>query len=116
EEPMIPGRQYLLKCATKTVLASVTALKHRIDVSDLGHAPARALEQNDVGLCNLALAEPIAFDPYAENRTTGSFLLIDRFTNATAGAGIIQFALRRATNIPVQHMDIDKAARAALKR
>ncbi len=116
EEPMLPGRQYLLKSAARTVLASVTALKHRIDVADLGRAPARLLEQNDIGLCNLSLAEPIAFDPYAENRTTGSFILIDRYTNATVGAGMIQFALRRATNIPVQHVAVDKRARADQKR
>ena len=113
DEPMFPGRQYLMKSATQTVLASVTALKHKIDVADLGRVPARALEQNDIGLCNLSLAEPIAFDSYGENRTTGSFILIDRYNNATVGAGMIQFALRRASNIPIQHVDVDKRARAA---
>jgi bifunctional enzyme CysN/CysC len=116
DEPMFPGRQYLLKTAAKTVAASVTALKHKIDVADLGAQPARALAQNDIGLCNLSLAEPVAFDPYRENRTTGSFILIDRYTDATVGAGMIRFALRRASNIPVQHVDVDKRARAALKR
>jgi bifunctional enzyme CysN/CysC len=115
EEPMFPGRRYVLKSGAKSVLASITALKHKVDVTDLGHEAARTLEQNDIGLCNLELSEPIAFDPYRENRTTGSFVLIDRYTNATVGAGMIEFSLRRAANIPIQHVDIDKRARATLK-
>ncbi len=114
-EPMLPGRQYLMKIGHKTLTASITALKHKIDVEDLGQMPARSLGQNDIGLCNLALSQAVAFDAYERNRTTGSFILVDQFTNATVGAGMIRFALRRATNIHIQKLDIDKNARASLK-
>ena len=113
-EPMLAGRRYLLKLGARTTLASITAVKHRLDIETLGHAAARELHQNEIGLCNISLAEPIAIDPYIESRTTGSFILIDRFTNATAGAGMIQFSLRRASNIHHQPIDVDKGARAAL--
>ena len=83
----------------------MTALKHRIDVDNGSHVAARTLALNEIGFCNLATAQPIAFDPYAKNRETGGFILIDRLTNETAGAGMIDFALRRASNIHRQADD-----------
>ncbi|WP_018701371.1 sulfate adenylyltransferase subunit CysN [Amorphus coralli] len=112
---LMPGRPYLFKCGTKTVTASITELKHRIDVDTFEHLAAKTLTLNEVGTVNLSLSEPIAFDAYADNPETGAFILVDRLTNQTVGAGMIRFALRRAANIHLQALDIDKAARAALK-
>ena len=115
EECLLPGRQYLLKTANRTVPATVTALKHKINVNTLTHASGKTLELNEVGVCNLSLAQPIAFDSYKDNRRTGSFILIDRRTNATIGAGLIDFSLRRAQNVHWQDLDVDKTARAQAK-
>ena len=115
EEELLPGRQYLLKIGARTVPASVTELKHKIDVNTLDHSAAKTLTLNEVGYGNFSLAQPIAFDPYAENRDTGGFIMIDRFTNATVGAGMIDFGLRRATNVHWQALDVDKSARARQK-
>jgi bifunctional enzyme CysN/CysC len=115
EEPLLPGRSYLLRIGTNTLPAQVTALKHRIDVNTLERRPGRTLGLNEIGFCNLSTASPVAFDAYADNRRTGAFILIDRFTHATAGAGMIAFGLRRATNIHRQSHLVDKTARAALK-
>ncbi len=115
EAPLLPGRPYLLKCGAKTVNATVTDLKHRIDINTFEHLAAKKLDLNEVAFCNLALSEPIAFDPYEANHDTGSFILIDRRTNATVAAGLIWFGLRRATNIHWQALDVDKAARSHLK-
>jgi bifunctional enzyme CysN/CysC len=115
EEPMLPGRQYLLKLGTNTVPAQVTDLKHKIDVNTLEHLAAKTLHLNEIGVCNLSLTTPIAFDPYTSNRDMGGFILIDRFTNATVAAGMIDFRLRRATNVHWQALDVNKDARAALK-
>jgi bifunctional enzyme CysN/CysC len=114
EEAMLPGRSYLMRIGTKYVPARVTRLKHRVDVNSLEHIAARTLELNEVGVCNVDTATPVAFDAYAENRATGAFILIDRFTHATAGAGMISFGLRRATNVHRQSLLIDKAARERL--
>jgi bifunctional enzyme CysN/CysC len=115
EEPLLPGRGYLMKAGGRTVSATVSDLKHQVDVETFKPLAAKTLELNDIGLCNLALAEPIAFDLYDDNRTTGSFILIDRFTNATVAAGMIRFGLRRATNIHWQALSVDRRARAELK-
>jgi bifunctional enzyme CysN/CysC len=115
DEELLPGRQYLLKLGTATVPAQVSALKHKIDVNVLDHLAAKTLTLNEVGYVNLSLAQPLAFDPYRENRDTGGFILIDRFTNATVGAGMIDFSLMRATNVHWQALDINKQARAAMK-
>jgi bifunctional enzyme CysN/CysC len=114
-EHLLPGRQYLLKNQTRTLPAQVTELKHRLDVDSLEHNAAKVLELNEVGFANISTAEPIAFDPYAENRDGGGFILIDRFTNATVAAGMIDFPLRRASNIHWQALDVDRSARARLK-
>jgi len=111
EEPMLPGRSYLMRIGARYVPARVTSLKHKVDVNTLEHIAGRTLGLNEIGLCNLSTASPVAFDPYTENRETGAFILIDRFTNTTAGAGMISFGLRRATNIHRQDVLVDKAAR-----
>jgi bifunctional enzyme CysN/CysC len=114
EEAMLPGRSYLMRIGTRFVPARVTSLKHKVDVNTLEHIAAKTLALNEIGLCNLATATPVAFDAYADNRDTGAFVLIDRFTNATAGAGMITFGLRRATNIHRQSLLVDKSSRVRL--
>ena len=114
DEAMLPGRSYLLRIGTRYVPARITNLKHKVDVNTLEHIAGKTLGLNEIGLCNIATATPVAFDPYEENRETGAFILIDRFTNATAGAGMITFGLRRATNIHRQDLLVDKASRSRL--
>jgi len=113
DELLLPGRPYLLKIGTRTVTATVSRIKHKINVNTFEHVAGRTLELNEIAFCNFALSSPVPFDPYEANHTTGSFILIDRMTNATAGAGMIDFALRRASNIHYQAMKVDKAVRAA---
>jgi bifunctional enzyme CysN/CysC len=115
EEPLLPGRQYLLKLGTATVPAQITGLKHKIDVNTLEHLAAKTLKLNEIAVCNLSLSSPIAFDPYAVGRDMGGFILIDRFTNATVAAGMVDFGLRRASNVHWQALDVNKEARAAQK-
>jgi bifunctional enzyme CysN/CysC len=115
EEPMLPGRRYLMRMGTRVVPATVTTIKHRLDGETLGKLAGTDLGLNEIGQCNLSTASPVAFDPYAENPETGGFILIDRFTHATVAVGMVSFALRRATNIHLQHLSVDKAARARLK-
>jgi len=112
---LLPGRSYWLQIGARTVTASITEIKHRIDVNTQEALAAKRLSLNEVGVCNLSLDEPIAFEPYARNRALGGFILIDRQTNATVGAGTLDFALRRAGNVHWQHLDVDKAARARIK-
>ncbi len=116
DEPMLPGRPYLLKIGAKTVTATITDIKYQVNVNTLEHIAAKKLELNAIGVCNLSLDRPIAFDPYQVNRDTGGFILIDRLSNKTVGAGLLHFALRRAHNIHLQHVDVDKQARSNLKR
>jgi len=115
EQPLVPGRSYLLKIGTRTVAATVTALKHRINVETLAQLADKTLGLNEIGFCNLSTATPVAFDPYKANRHTGAFILIDRLTNETAGAGMIAFGLRRASDIRWQQLTIGPEQRAALK-
>ncbi len=115
EEKLYPGRQYLLKTANRIVPATVTELKHKINVNTLEHMSGKTLELNEIAFCNFSLSAPIAFDPYQENRRTGSFILIDKRSNATIGAGLIDFSLRRAQNVHWQDLDVDKQARASAK-
>ncbi|WP_395443173.1 sulfate adenylyltransferase subunit CysN [Caulobacter sp. UC70_42] len=115
DEPLPPGRTYLLKLGARTVGASVTDIKHRVNVNTLEHTAAKRLELNEIGLVNLSLDQAIPFEAYADNRQMGGFILIDRLSNRTVGAGMINFALRRADNIHWQHTDVTKASRAALK-
>jgi bifunctional enzyme CysN/CysC len=115
EQEMLPGRPYLLKLGTRTVGASVGRPKYRVDVNTLEHAAATTLSLNEIGVCNLNLDRPIAFDPYTDNRDMGGFILIDRLTNATVGAGMLHFALRRAQNVHWQALEVNKEAHAELK-
>lgn len=115
DEPLLPGRPYLLKIGTKTVTATITDIKHQINVNTLEHIAAKKLELNAIGVCNLSLDRQIAFDPYAENKDTGGYILIDRLSNNTVGAGLLHFALRRSQNIHIQHVDVTKEGRAKLK-
>ncbi|HNR61277.1 MAG TPA: sulfate adenylyltransferase subunit CysN [Thauera sp.] len=115
DEPMLPGRPYLLKIGAKTVTATITDIKYQVNVNTLEHVAAKKLELNAIGVCNISLDRPIAFDAYRDNRDTGGFILIDRLSNNTVGAGLLHFALRRAHNIHLQHVDVNKQARAALK-
>ena len=113
DEPLLPSRSYLMRTGTQWTPVSVMAIKHRVDVNSLSHLAATHLELNDIGMCTLASARAIAFDPYAQNRTMGSFIIVDRFSLATVGAGMIDFPLRRAMNIRREELAIDKAAHAA---
>ena len=112
EDPLLPQREYLLKIGTRLTAARVTSLRHRVDTGTLARTAAKTLALNEVGCCHFALAEAVPFDPYREVRETGGFILIDRFTNATVGAGMIDFGLRRADNLFPQSIEIGKAERA----
>jgi bifunctional enzyme CysN/CysC len=115
EHHMLPGRPYLMKIGTRTVGVSIGHPKYRINVNTLEHVAATTLEINEIGVCNLNLDRPIAFDPYAENRDMGGFIIIDRLTNGTVGAGLLHFALRRSQNVHWQALDVDRDAHARLK-
>ncbi len=108
---LLPGRPYWLQIGARTVAASISEIKHRVDVNTQEHLAAKRLELNEVGYCNLSLDEPVAFAAYAQNRTLGGFILIDRQSNATVAAGTLDFALRRAGNVHWQPLDVDKVAR-----
>jgi bifunctional enzyme CysN/CysC len=114
EQPMLPGRPYLMKVGARYVPAQITDLKHKIDVNTLEHLAGKTLALNEIGECNLSTTTPVAIDPFADNPHTGAFILIDRFTNATVGAGVVVHGLRRATNIHHQPLLIDRAARERL--
>ena len=115
DEPMLPGRPYAMKIGTNTVTATVTDIRHQINVNTQEHIAARRLELNAIAVCQLSLDRPVPFDPYTANRDTGGFILMDRMSHRTAAAGMLHFALRRAHNIHLHALDVDKAARAALK-
>lgn len=115
EDELLPGRSYLLKAGARTVPAQVTDIKHRIDINSFQHLAAKALGLNEIAFCNLSTQAPIAFDAYKDNRETGAFILIDRLSNQTVAAGMIEFGLRRATNIHRQALDVDRRTRADLK-
>jgi bifunctional enzyme CysN/CysC len=113
DEPLLPGRPYLLKIGARTVSAQITEIRHEINVNTLEERAAKQLELNGIAVCNLSLDRPIGFDPYSEIPDTGGFILIDRMTNATVGAGMIRFALRRSQNIHWQALDVTKSTRAS---
>jgi bifunctional enzyme CysN/CysC len=115
EEPLATGRPYLLKIGSQTVQATVTGIRHRIDVNTLEKTKGHQLVLNEIGFCNVSTNQLIAFDPYRTIKEGGAFILIDRFTNLTVGAGMIEFSLMKATNVHRQAMDVDKASRAHLK-
>lgn len=115
ESPLLPGRGYWLRIGTREVSATVTEISHRIDVNTQAHEPAKQLTMNEVGLVKLSLAAPIPLASYAASRVLGGFILVDRLTNATAGAGVVRHGLRRGENLHWQAFTVDKAVRAALK-
>ena len=115
QQPMLPGRTYILRSGSQHASASISTLKYKLNVDNLEHQAGKNLELNEVGYCNLSLDRPLVFDAYKNNREMGGFILIDRLTNKTVGAGMIEFGLRRATNIQWQKLDIDKAVRSDLK-
>jgi len=115
DEPMPPGRSWLLKIGARTVSAQITEIKHKVNVNTLEKLAAKRLELNEIAVCNVSLDRPIPFEPYTDNRDLGGFILIDKITNRTVGAGLITHHLRRADNIHWQATDVDKAARGAIK-
>ena len=115
DTPLVPGRGYWLKLATQTVGATVQPPHHVVDVNTQAHLSAKTLALNDIGLADVYTDRPIVFAPYAQSHELGGFILIDRETNATAAAGMIEGALRRASNVHWQSIDIGRAAHAAQK-
>jgi bifunctional enzyme CysN/CysC len=115
DRPMLQGRSYLMKIGARTVPATVSPIKYKINVNTLEHVAAKKLELNDIGVCSLQLGQPVVFEPYSENRDLGGFVLIDRISNTTVGAGLLHFALRRSQNVHWQALDVNKAERASLK-
>jgi len=114
EDEMLPGRPYLMKIGARTVGVTIGNPKYRVDVNTLEHLAANTLELNEIGVCNLSLDRPVPFDPYNDNRDTGGFVVIDKLTQNTVGAGLLHFALRRSHNIHWQDVKVDKAARTEL--
>lgn len=112
---LMPGRQYLLKSNSQTSPMTLGRLKYKVDVNTLEKLPAKSLEMNEIGICNLSLSSRIAFDPYEKDPVMGGFIIIDRMTNNTVGMGLIDFALRRSDNIHWQSMDVTKESRAEQK-
>jgi bifunctional enzyme CysN/CysC len=116
EQPMLRGRSYLMKIGARTVTATISPIKHKVDVNTLEKISANQLQINEVGVCGIAIDRLIAFDEYATNPHMGGFILIDRYTNDTLGVGLIRFALRRSQNVRLQPIDIDKHAHARQKQ
>ncbi|MDC7824037.1 sulfate adenylyltransferase subunit CysN [Pseudomonas sp. BLCC-B13] len=114
EEAMLPGRPYLIKLGASSIGGALGQPKYQIDVNSLDQLPAKTLGLNEIGVCTLSLDRAAPFDPYAENRDMGSFIVIDRYTHQTVGAGMLHFALRRSQNIHWQAVEVDKAARTRL--
>jgi bifunctional enzyme CysN/CysC len=114
-DPLLPGRPYLMKLGSTAAACTVTHIKHGINVNTLERTPATTLAVNDIAVANIATDRRLPFDPYRANRETGGFVLIDRLTNVTVGAGLIDFALRRSDNIHWQALDVTKEARVAIK-
>jgi bifunctional enzyme CysN/CysC len=112
---MLQGRSYLMKLSTQTVSATIAPLKYKVNVNTLERTAAKTLELNEIGVCNLELGKPIAFEPYAQNRELGGFIVVDPVTNNTVGAGLLQFSLRRSQNVHWQMLDVNKQARAEAK-
>jgi bifunctional enzyme CysN/CysC len=115
DQALLPGRPYWLRLGARTIGAQITDIKHKVDVNTQDPLPAKRLELNEVGYCNLSVDQPLVFEPYRDNRAFGGFILIDRISNDTIAAGTIDFALRRSANLHWQATDIDRAARAASK-
>ena len=115
EQPLFPGRSYIIRMGNRVAVASVTELKHRFDIFTLVPVASKTLQQNEIGEVNIETTLALAFDRYKENRETGSFILIDRETNKTIGVGVVLHGLRRAQNVHQQHFSIEKTSRARAK-
>ena len=115
QDALVPGRSYFIRLGTNVVSATITNLKYKIDVNTRDHLAATTFELNEIGFCNISTSMPVAFDPYEENKKTGSFIIIDRYSNHTVGAGMIAFGLRRATNVSWHALTVGKTERASLK-
>jgi bifunctional enzyme CysN/CysC len=115
EEPMFPGRPYLMKIGARTLIVTITEPRYKLNIDTFAHLAAKKLDLNDIGVCNIQTDQPIAFDPYTENRETGGFILIDRLTNDTVGVGMLSYALWRSDNVHWQALDVNKQARSELK-
>lgn len=115
DEPMLRGRPYIIKLGTRTLTGSITTPRHKVNVNTMERLAAKQLELNEIGVCNVSFDRAIPFDAYADNRETGGFILIDKLSNDTVGAGLLNFALRRAENIHWQALDVNKGARSSLK-
>ena len=115
EARLLPGRSYAIQLGTALAGATVSRLKHAVDVNTMEHLAASHLDLNEIGVCNIALDRALPFDAYKDNRHTGGFILIDRLTNATVGAGMIDFPLRRASNLFWQPTTVKASSRANLK-
>ena len=115
EDPMLPERSYMLKIGTQTTSVQITDLKYAININTSEHLPATKIDLNGIAVCNFATAQAIAFDPYADNPETGAFILIDRISNATVGAGMIDFGLHRGQNLSWQSFEISRESRARMK-
>jgi bifunctional enzyme CysN/CysC len=115
DEPLVPGRHYLAKIGARTAGVTIAAPKYKVNVNTLEHTAANTLELNEIGVCTITTDRPVPFDPYTELRDTGGMVLIDRLTNATLGAALIHFALRRAQNVHWQEIDVTPEARSTLK-
>lgn len=115
DTPLLPGRSYSLRTGSQTVAATVTDIKYQLSLDSDERLAATKLEKNAIGVCNISVNRPLTFKPYNENRDMGSFILLDRASNRIVGIGLLHFALRRAQNIHMQHVDVNKAARAMSK-
>jgi bifunctional enzyme CysN/CysC len=115
DEALLPGRPYWLKLGTQTVTATIHAPKYQVNVNTLEHTAAKTLELNAIGVATVTTDRPIPFEPYAENRTLGGFILIDKLSNATVAAGMLNFSLRRSQNVHWQALDVSRETHAALK-
>ena len=116
DDSLIPGRNYIIKTACEEVSATITTLKHRIDINDFSQISAKSLAMNEIGVCNIKTQRNIVFDAYDQNKQTGAFVIIDRLSNMTVGAGMIDYPLRRADNSKWQELDVTKQARAEHKQ
>jgi bifunctional enzyme CysN/CysC len=115
DEPMPPGLPYLIRLGTQTATATVSQLKHKVSVENLDQIAGRQLDMNEIGNCNLSFSRPLVFEPYVTNASLGGFILIDKMSDETVADGLIRFALRRATNIHWQSLDVDRATRSLIK-
>jgi bifunctional enzyme CysN/CysC len=114
DHELLPGRPYLIKLGTSVVTATFSQPKYKVNVNTMEHLAARTLELNEIGVCTVSTDRMVPFDPYASNRDTGGFVIVDRLTNATAGVGLLHFSLRRSQNVHWQALEVDGRARSEL--